>query len=160
MTACSWGGRDDSIDPLSGSRAELSRLLDSTLRASGLGIVEADGVWSKRECENSQTSGSYFWSWALTAPEVGEEDGRSSLRSILEAWEGLQAARGADVIRVLDDGVETKETPAVHLYVDEMTVGAVYWPGVGFSVGAHGPCVETNQEVASRRPDLELGGFR
>jgi hypothetical protein len=135
-------GAGGSVSPqeLSG---RLTQMMRDTVGATGLAQLEQTEKRERQACSTPTRSGEMSDSSVVYFPAVSLQQSRELMREVYEYWQVVAPEWSREGFDVVNDGIDTKGTPAVYLHIDGFSLSASFFPDADvaeFVFGGSAPC--------------------
>jgi hypothetical protein len=123
----------------------LTQMMQDTVDATGLAQLEQTEKRELQACSTPTRSGELSDSLVIYFPAVSLEQSRELMREVYEYWHAVAPEWSREAFDIVDDGIDTKGTPAVYLHIDGFSLSASFFPDADvaeFQFGGSAPCAE------------------
>lgn len=123
----------------------LTEMMQDTVAATGLARIEHTDKRELQGCTAPLKLGEASDSLVIYFPSVDLDEARVLMREMHDYWQSVAPEWSREGFDVVDDGIDTKETPAVFLHIDGFSLSASFFPDADvaeFVFAGSAPCAE------------------
>jgi hypothetical protein len=123
----------------------LNQMMQDTVNATGVAKLEQTEKRELRACTAPSEPGKRYDAMTVYLPTADLDEARLLMREMYDYWQTAAPGWSREGVEVVDDGIDTKGTPAVYLNIDGFTLSASYFPDADvaeFVFAGSAPCAE------------------
>jgi hypothetical protein len=123
----------------------LTQVMQDTVAATRLARIEHTDKRELQACTAPLKPGEASASLVFYFPTVDLDEARKLMREMYDYWQLVAPEWSRKGFDVVEDGIDTKGTPAVYLHIDGFSLSASFFPDADvaeFVFGGSAPCAE------------------